>query len=257
MTTEYSGSGNVKLTLELLWGGRERPNRGPKPGLTIERIVASAIAVADADGLDAVSMRRVAAELGVGTMSLYRYVPGKNELLDLMLDRVSDPGDAAQRLRGRDWRGVLETFAHGTWDLYVSHPWLLQVNWARPALGPSSLAGLELLLQGLRDASLSDQERVMAIVAVESFVTGAARRHMHARLATERTGVSEDEFWHAQTPALQRALASGAYPALAGLAEDAFGASHEQTFAFGLQRLLDGFADLLERRADGVVTAEP
>ena len=129
---------NVKLTLELLWGRRERPNRGPKPGLTLERIVASAIAVADAEGLDAVSMRRVAAKLGVGTMSLYRYVPGKNELLDLMLDRVSDPGDAAQRLRGRDWRGVLETYAHGTWDLYTSHPWLLQVNWSRPALGPSS-----------------------------------------------------------------------------------------------------------------------
>jgi AcrR family transcriptional regulator len=77
--------------------------------------VASAIAVADAEGLDAVSMRRVAAELGVGTMSLYRYVPGEYELLDLMLDRVSDPGDAAQRLKGRDWRGVLETYAHGSW----------------------------------------------------------------------------------------------------------------------------------------------
>jgi hypothetical protein len=97
----------------------------------------------------------------------------------------------------------------------------------------------------------------MAIVAVESFVTRAARRHMHARLATERTGVSEDEFWEAQPPALQRALTSGAYPTLAGLAEDAFGVSHEQTFTFGLQRLLDGFADLLERRADSVVTVDP
>ena len=248
MTTEYSGGGDVKLTLELLWGTRERPSRGPKPGLTLDRIVASAIGIADAEGLEAVSMRRVATELGMGTMSLYRYVPGKGELLDLMLDRVSDPGNAADRLKGRDWRGVLETYAYGLWELYTSHPWLLQVNWARPLLGPSSLAGLELLLQGLRDTELTDQERMMAIVAVESYVTGAARRYMHVKVATERTGVSEEEFWAGQTPALERALASGDYPALAQLAEDAFGASHEQTFAFGLERLLDGFGDLLKHR---------
>jgi hypothetical protein len=169
-------------------------------------------------------------------------------LLDLMLDRVSDPGNAADRMRGRDWRGVLEAYAHGTWDLYTSHPWLLQVNWARPLLGPSSLAGLELLLGGLRETGLSDQERIMAIVAVESYVTGAARRYVQAHLATERTGLSEEEFWEAQTPALERALDTGTYPALAQLDENAFGASHEQSFAFGLERLLDGFADLLARR---------
>jgi AcrR family transcriptional regulator len=251
MTTEYSGGGDVSVTLALLWGTRERPSRGPKPGLTLERIVATAIGIADAEGLEAVSMRRVAAELGMGTMSLYRYVPGKSELLDLMLDRVSDPGNAADRMKGQDWRRVLETYAFGLWDLYTSHSWLLQVNWARPLLGPSSLAGLELLLQGLRDTGLTDQERMMAIVAMESYVTGAARRYMHVKVATERTGVSEDEFWAAQTPALERALASGEYPALAQLSEEAFGASHEQTFAFGLERLLDGVEDLLERRPNG------
>ena len=193
-------------------------------------------------------MRRVAAELGTGTMSLYRYVPGKSELLDLMLDRVSDPGNAGERMKGQDWRGVLETYAYGTWDLYTSHPWLLQVNWARPLLGPSSLTGLELLLQGLRETELSDQERMMAIVAVESYVTGAARRYMHVKVADESTGISEQEFWAAQTPVLERALASGAYPTLAQLAENAFGASHEQTFAFGLDCLLDGVADLLKHR---------
>jgi AcrR family transcriptional regulator len=255
MTTEYSGAGDVKLTLELLWGTRERPSRGPKPGLTLDRILATAIGIADADGLEAVSMRRVAAELGMGTMSLYRYVPGKSELLDLMLDRVSDPGNAGDRMKGQDWRGVLETYASGLWDLYTSHSWLLQVNWARPLLGPSSLTGLELLLQGLRDTGLSDQERVMTIVVVESYVTGAARRNMHARIAAERTGLSEPEFWAAQTPALERALATGAYPELSVLAEDAFGASHEQTFAFGLARLLDGVEDLLERRPNGTSAA--
>lgn len=147
---------------------------GPKPGLTLDRIVATAITVADADGLVAVSMRRVAIELGVGTMSLYRYVPGKGELLDLMLDKVSDPGEVAERMAGLDWRGVLETYARGTWDRYLSRPWLLQVNWARPALGPSSLAGLEVLLRGLIGIALSDQERMIVIVVVESFVTWRA-----------------------------------------------------------------------------------
>ncbi|MGO4423231.1 TetR/AcrR family transcriptional regulator, partial [Streptomyces sp. MCAF7] len=87
-TTEHSGSGDISRSLELLWGTGERPSRGPKRGLTLERIVTAAIAVADAEGLAAVSMRRLSAELGTGTMSLYRYVPGKAELLDLMLDQV-------------------------------------------------------------------------------------------------------------------------------------------------------------------------
>ncbi|PCG81698.1 TetR family transcriptional regulator [Streptomyces sp. WZ.A104] len=89
-TTDGSatGSGDIARSLELLWGTGERPSRGPKPGLTLDRIVTAAIAVADAEGLSAVSMRRLSTELGTGTMSLYRYVPGKAELLDLMLDRV-------------------------------------------------------------------------------------------------------------------------------------------------------------------------
>ncbi|MBK3547134.1 TetR/AcrR family transcriptional regulator, partial [Streptomyces sp. MBT60] len=83
-----TGSGDIARSLELLWGTGERPSRGPKPGLTLDRIVTAAVAVADAEGLAAVSMRRLSTELGTGTMSLYRYVPGKSELLDLMFDRV-------------------------------------------------------------------------------------------------------------------------------------------------------------------------
>ena len=73
-------------SVELLWGQPERPNRGPKPGLSVERIVRVAIEIADAEGLPAVSMQRVASEFGFTTMSLYRYVPGKNELIDLMIE---------------------------------------------------------------------------------------------------------------------------------------------------------------------------
>ncbi|MQA85789.1 MAG: TetR family transcriptional regulator [Streptosporangiales bacterium] len=248
MTTERSGGGDLRLSLELLWRGRERQARGPKPSLSLDQIVTAAIKVADAEGLGALSMRRVAAELGVGTMSLYRYVPGKGELLDLMLDKVSDPGDTAERVKGLDWRGVLNVTARGTRELYLAHPWLLQVNWARPVLGPTSLACLELVLHGLDGLDLSDQEKMMVVVAVDSFVTGTARTYVHSLAAAEGTGMSDEEFWATQGPFLEKAMSTGAYPTLASMSEDAFGASHEQTFEFGLARLLDGIEGFIARR---------
>ncbi|GFJ93720.1 TetR/AcrR family transcriptional regulator [Phytohabitans rumicis] len=92
MTSQHDPTEQLRRTIDLLWGEWARPARGPKPSLTLDRIVDAAIALADREGIDALSMRRVAAELGAGTMSLYRHVPGKAELLALMLDKVSDPG---------------------------------------------------------------------------------------------------------------------------------------------------------------------
>src|SRR5882757_5683358 len=88
MATEYTGAGDVTRSMELLWGTQERPSRGPKPSLTLDRIVEAAIELADAEGVTALSMRHVATKLKVGTMSLYRYVPSKAELLDVMVERV-------------------------------------------------------------------------------------------------------------------------------------------------------------------------
>ena len=109
--TETSGSGDIGRTLELLWETGRRPSRGPKPTLTLDRIVEAAIRVADTEGLEGLSMRRVAAELGTGTMSLYRYVPGKGELLDLMLDRVQRPSENPADLGDDGWRTALEALA--------------------------------------------------------------------------------------------------------------------------------------------------
>src|SRR5688572_11023766 len=126
MSSEPSPVEQVRRSIELLWGEGARPTRGPKPSLTLDQIVQVAIAVADRDGIDGLSMRRVATQLGVGTMSLYRYVPGKAELLALMLDRVSDPAEDVERARDLDWRGVVEVAARGSYRLYLTHPWLLQ-----------------------------------------------------------------------------------------------------------------------------------
>lgn len=240
----------VSLVLELLWGAGERRGRGPKPGLTLDQVIGTAIAIADTDGLDALSMRRVARELRVGTMSLYRYVPGKAELLDLMFDAVSDCGKEIARSQGKDWRGMLEVVARGTRDRFLAHPWLLQVNWARPTVGPNSLAGFEFVLSGLDGLGLTDRERVAIVVTIDGFVTGLARSRLQHSAVIEETGLSDEEFWTQHSPVLERAMASGAFPALAGLSEDSFGMSWDDNFEFGLQRLLDGIEALIEARRD-------
>ncbi|MFF8836238.1 TetR/AcrR family transcriptional regulator [Streptomyces sp. NPDC015130] len=236
-------------SLDLLWGTGDRPSRGPKPGLTLDRIVTTAVGIADGEGLDAVSMRRVASELGVGTMSLYRYVPGKTELLDLMLDRVQGesfddpPADPARA----HWRETVTELAQTTLGLYRAHPWLLKVNEARSVLGPSALRGLEHCLTGLKGPhgmGLSDPETISVIITVQSFAAGIARTELQTVEAAKETGVDDEEFWRTQQPYLERAMASGDYPMMAALAADTFSRDTDH-FAFGLARLLDGFEALV------------
>ncbi|PWJ07680.1 TetR family transcriptional regulator [Streptomyces sp. NWU49] len=246
--TESSGSGDIARTLDLLWDTGRRPSRGPKPGLTLERVVEAAIEVADRDGLGAVSMRRIAAELGTGTMSLYRYVPGKGELLDLMLDRVQRPSDDPADLGDGGWRAALEALGHATLALYRRHPWLLEVNQSRPILGPSALDGMEKVLARIKPMGLSDPELMSVIMLIDGYVVGAARTQLYEQEAERSSGLTDAQFWEAQRPALEKAMTSGRYPVLAGLSEDTFGPDFDH-FAFGLQRILDGLEVLVARRA--------
>jgi AcrR family transcriptional regulator len=245
--TETSGSGDIARTLELLWDTGRRPSRGPKPALTLDRIVEAAVQLADAEGLEGLSMRRVAAELGTGTMSLYRYVPGKGELLDLMLDRVQRPSEPPADLGDGGWRAALEALARETLALYRRHPWLLQVNQSRPILGPSALDGMEKVLSLIRPMGLSDPELVSAIIMIDGYVVGAARSQLYEQEAERRTGLTDAEFWQAQVPMLEKAMASGRYPVMASLSEDAFGRDFDH-FEFGLQRILDGLEVLVAAR---------
>lgn len=251
MTTAHSGSGDLSQSLRLLWHGRQPTSRGPKPGLTLEAIIAAAVALADRDGLAALSMRKVAAELEVGTMTLYRYVPGKGELLDLMLDHVNGPPEALEPHRGKDWRSVLELVARGTWRMYVKHPWLLQVNQARPILGPNALAGFDFALASLDGLGLTGREKVAMLIAIDSYVTGTARTYVLQQQASEESGISDEEFWAAQEPTLREAMASGDYPQIAALPEDAFSLAGEEALEFGLAPLLDGFAAFIAAKRSG------
>ncbi|WP_045556056.1 TetR/AcrR family transcriptional regulator [Streptomyces sp. FxanaA7] len=251
--TETSGSGDIVRTQQLLWDTGPRPSRGPKPGLTLDRIVEAAVRVADTEGLHALSMRRVATELGTGTMSLYRYLPGKGELLDLMLDRVQRPSENPADLGDGSWRSALEAMGRATLALYRRHPWLLQVNQSRPVLGPSALDGMEKVLARINSTGLTDPELVSAIAAVDGYVVGAARTQLYAQEAEHRTGLTDAEFWQAQAPVLEELMLSGRYPVLAGLSEDTFSSDFDH-FEFGLQRLLDGLEAFVTRRREEAAT---
>jgi AcrR family transcriptional regulator len=250
MAQEHSGGGDISRSLALMWEfDLGRKNRGPKPKLSLDAIVDAAVAIADAEGLDAVSMRRIGQELGVGTMSLYRYVPGKEELLDLMLERVNAPDD--DQPLGDDWRTAMESLGRALWTLYTSHPWLPLVDQTRPLLGPNALRGMNIAVAALQGIGLTRREQVGIISAIESFVVSAARNHNGAALAEQATGVSHEEFWAAQEPVLSKAMQSGEYPYVAALDMDAFDMGGEEFLEFGLTLLLDGIAALVAGRAAG------
>ena len=247
MDHPHSGGGDISRSLALMWEYDDRSgSRGPKPRLSLPGIVAQAVAIADADGLEAVSMRRVAADLGVGTMSLYRYVPGKEELLDLMIEHVSGVPEDADL--GDDWRTAMETLGRATWELCTAHRWLPLVDQTRPLLGPNALRGLDIALGALAGTGLSSQEKVGLVRAIDAFAQSAARSHNSAATAEQLTGVSNEEFWKAQEPVLGAAMLSGSYPHMASLAEDTFDMEGEQFLELGLRLLLDGAGALVRAR---------
>ncbi|WP_051297893.1 TetR/AcrR family transcriptional regulator [Brevibacterium album] len=246
-------------SLQLLWHGLPESDRGPRPRLTLAQIVEAAVVLADGEGLEALSMRALARELGVGTMSLYRYVPSKTELLNLMLDAVvADPADghpaaetAAVPAAGdadTHWRRSLEEAAQSARRLYLAHPWTMQATWMRPVLGPNALTGLDRRLAGLRGLPMSDQEKMGILSAVDSYVMGALRQEIQWQSAAEDSGMTDDEFWRHQIPALSAAMASGRFPEMAQLSDDTFDLTWEDDFDFGLALLLDGVEQTVARR---------
>jgi len=250
MTSVQSGGGDFRRSLELLWGTPEEPTRGPRPGLSVQRIVRTAIDVADAEGLAALSMRRIAAALGVGAMSLYRYVPGKAELIDLMVDEVYAEDLAAVRAVTGDWRGRLEEFGRQEWALYLRHPWILQIAQGRPMLGPNSMASTDVTLLAVDGIGLDEHEMLAAVVLLSSFVAGLAKTTIEAMQAADSTGVSDDEWWEIQGEYVGPAVVAGQLPMLTKVGEAGAFNSMFDNFEFGLQRVLDGLGVLIERRQD-------
>jgi AcrR family transcriptional regulator len=252
----YGGRGDPARGMALLWRTAGEPparGRGPRPGLTVDRIVAAATELADAEGLAALSMRRVAERLGVGTMSLYTYVPSKAELVDVMYDAAL--GElAADPLPGA-WRAQLEGIARATWELYRRHPWMLQVMaMARPPLGPNSIAGYDRDLRAVDGIGLSDLEMDSVVSLVAVYVQGAARVAMEAAGSERDTGMSDAEWWEAYGPLLEKVFDPSRFPVAArvgAVAGETYQAAYDPVhgFEFGLARVLDGIEALVRSRA--------
>jgi AcrR family transcriptional regulator len=253
VTIEYSGKDDPARSLALLWRTSERTSRKGKPDLNVDRIVRAAIEVADAEGLQALSMRRVAERLGVGTMSLYTYVPGKPELLDVMLDTVYGETARPEEAPG-GWRARLELIARENWALYLRHPWLLQVAASRPVLGPNVTAKYDYELRAVDGIGLTDVEMDSVITLITGFVHGTARGAVEAAQAESRTGLSDEQWWAAHAPFFSRIADVERFPTAARVGQatgEALGAAYsaEHAFEFGLQRVLDGIEALVSGRA--------
>ncbi|GAA2852918.1 hypothetical protein GCM10010517_10680 [Streptosporangium fragile] len=219
----------------------------PRNGLSIERIVRAAIRIADAEGLDALSMRRVATELGAGAMSLYRYVLGKDALIELMVDAVFGENAYSAPVPG-DWRTRLETAARREWAMYSRHPWVLQViATPRPPLGPNVLADMEWTMRALDGLGLGPRTMQWVAIMVSAQVQGAALLLVNEAETERRTGVTTPQWRASKTPMLREILESGRFPMLSRLyAEQGDQIDIDEWFEFSLRRLLDGLAVLIE-----------
>jgi AcrR family transcriptional regulator len=218
----------------------DRPEPSPRPvPLDRERIVAAAVALADEGGLEAVSLRKVAARLGAGPMRLYGYIATKEDLFDLMVDEVQ-----AEILPGEppgDWREALRALAHGTRHTALRHEWLADLLGGRPALGPNGLAVAEATLAALD--GLADVDTVMrAVETVNSYAIGAIRREVAYRRAERVTGLSTPDWQRAAGPYLTKVLATGQFPALARAVRDGTHVDAGESFATGLEWVLDAVA---------------
>ncbi|CAL9487389.1 hypothetical protein SUDANB95_03146 [Actinosynnema sp. ALI-1.44] len=228
---------NANRALELLWLDGRRPARGPQRGLTLDRVVRAAIEVVEADGLAALSMRRVAQHLGVGTASLYTYVPGKTELEALMLDAVG-ADDPLPHERPGDWRAKLEGWARADWIGFRAHPWVLQLANQAPAPGPNLLRWIDSALRVFDGTGLSEAEKMAAVESVDAYVRGLARQHLdQPEPDPEQDRLLVELVDFTRYPHLLRALRAGVRPW-----------SGDQ-FEFGLQRLLDGIEALIDTRS--------
>lgn len=236
--------------LELLWRAAPESGRGPRKQLTVDEVVAAAIGLADAEGLEAVTVRRLAQELGKAPMTLYTYVPGKSELVALMLDALFARMERAP-ISG-SWRERLTAVALENYALYRAHPWAAAAAPSRPPLGPGQCAKYEHELQALEGLGLNDVEMDDALAYLLAFVRTAAQDAAQANAERTASGMDDQEWWEANGPLLAKVLDPARFPTAvrvgqaAGEVHDAaYNAEH--AFEFGLARTLDGLAALIER----------
>ncbi|GAA4228536.1 AcrR family transcriptional regulator [Streptosporangium album] len=267
--------GDPDRTVELLWRAGESPAREARQGLSVDRIVESAIRVADSEGLEGLSMRRVAELLGFTTMALYRHVSGRDQLVDLMCDAVTGEAVGADAVKGGadgreapaggadgpgavtgeadgaqggdGWRAALEAWARSSWALRERHPWLSEAQGTRTVPGPNSIAHFERALSVVAGTGLTPAEMLAVVGLVGRYVDAEARQKVEVARVERRTGVTEEEWWGARHSLYDRL---DVYPTLRHIWESGGYDEPEDPFAFGLGRVLDGVEALIRSHCD-------
>jgi AcrR family transcriptional regulator len=194
----FAGQGDPRRSMALLWRTNgEPPTRtapGPKPGLSVDLIVDTAIEIADQDGMAALSMRAVGERLGRTGMALYTYVPRKTELIDLMYDRAL--GELATEVDlSHGWRAAVTAWAHDWREFSLRHPWTLQVSQARPVFGPNEYRALDTAARVLFEIGPQTAQLRRIFNALLTFIRGSAQSIAESRQAATETGVSDEEWW--------------------------------------------------------------
>ncbi|MBB4760291.1 AcrR family transcriptional regulator [Actinoplanes digitatis] len=273
--TEFSGTTDPDRILPLLWrhATARKATTGRPPRLSVDDVVAAGIAIADTDGLAAASMARVAARLGVATMTLYTYVPSRTELVELMVDdvlagrRLPGPGDE----RPGPWRDQIHLYADRTIAMYRAHPWLSEVSRVRPPLGPGMLRESEYVLSTL--GAVPVERRNTAAVTIVMFVTAAARQEGENAQLRRASGQSNDAWWGQRGQLWEQWFDVEQYPAMTELWNaGGFDRGPDQqaadAFALGLRLILDGISvqrddrvaqlpDALNAHRDGLAGDDP
>lgn len=257
MTDHRTNSGEPSTTLGLLWGLPPRPTRrkGPARSATVAQIVNGAVALADESGLGAVTVRAVAERVGISAMSVYTYVPGKPELIDLMLDALYARMDRP-RWQSGSWRDRLTAVAEANRGLLSEHAWVTEIAaLSRPPLGPGLMAKYEHELSAFDGTGLVDRDVDAALTFLLGFVQAHCRAAHDARRATTDSAMSDADWWAANQPILAQAFDAEVYPravrigAAVGEAQQSAW-SDERAWSFGLERVLDGLAAIIERPAE-------
>ncbi len=231
-----------KNPVELEAEGRGRPLRGPQPAYSRDQIADAAVKIADAEGLQAVSMRRIAGELGSGATSLYRYITKKDELLDLMSEAVLE----VERLPkpSGNWRVDLRKIAYHMRAMSLRHPWTIGISTSRSALGPNTLRCLELTLSVIDDLGLDIDEMLVISNTLFTFVRGYAAGEVAEVEASRRSGLNREQWMRSRAEHTRAILRTGKYPMFERVVKDAR-APHDPDaaahgFAAGLEHLLNG-----------------
>ncbi|WP_227998665.1 TetR/AcrR family transcriptional regulator [Nocardia australiensis] len=249
---EHTGTGDPLQSIALLW--RTNPKTG-RSGLTLDAVVEAAITVASGVGIEKLSMRKIADRLSVGVMSLYAHVPGKGELIDLMVDHVygtlyRSPGVIPLE---SGWRPALEAIAEHNWNLLAQHRWLLGIDVTRPPLGPGTTGKYDTELQPLVGIGLNDVEIDQVLTLVLDHVKSTARLSLGVAETAQATGHDDREWWATAGPLLAALIDPGRFPNASRIGRAA-GQENDsavdvgRAYSFGLRMILDGVEQLVESK---------